>query len=189
MGDGSGGFLLDRRCDGIDKGAAPHSYQDKRPAGEKFGGAGCCPIVMARLVRAICSSRCAATGGPDKPGHDGKGKILLHPPPYPDTHGAVPCRSGAPRPASRPLESIPFQYNSGKTSRSCVAPSEIDLLQAAFHRDELFDLNSGSQQRGAPASGPWRAGSLFSAAGTTADPLRACQGITARSDMVCGRMV
>src|SRR4051794_6505239 len=76
MGDGSGGFLLDRRCDGIDKGAAPHGYQDKRPAGEKFGGAGCCPIVMARLVRAICSSRCAATGGPDKPGLTGKERSL-----------------------------------------------------------------------------------------------------------------
>src|SRR5690348_9802090 len=27
--------------------------------------------VMARLVRAIYSSTCAATGGPDTPGHDG----------------------------------------------------------------------------------------------------------------------
>ncbi|PPQ26319.1 hypothetical protein CCS01_30305 [Rhodopila globiformis] len=29
-------------------------------------------IVMARLVRATYSSTCAATGGPDKPGHDGE---------------------------------------------------------------------------------------------------------------------
>jgi hypothetical protein len=28
---------------------------------------------MARLVRATCSSTCAATGGPDKPGHDASG--------------------------------------------------------------------------------------------------------------------
>ena len=32
--------------------------------------------VMARLVRAINSSTCAATGGPDKPGHDGWGTSL-----------------------------------------------------------------------------------------------------------------
>ena len=30
-------------------------------------------IVMARLVRAIYSSTCAATGGPDTPGHDDAG--------------------------------------------------------------------------------------------------------------------
>jgi hypothetical protein len=30
-------------------------------------------VVMARLVRAIYASASAATGGPDRPGHDEKG--------------------------------------------------------------------------------------------------------------------
>ena len=32
-------------------------------------------FVMARLVRATCSSTCAATGGPDEPGHDDVGTL------------------------------------------------------------------------------------------------------------------
>src|SRR3954469_15347392 len=40
------------------------NYQDKGPAGEKFGGAGCCSIVMARLVRASCRGTRAGGDGP-----------------------------------------------------------------------------------------------------------------------------
>ena len=36
----------------------------------------CALFVMARLVRAIYSSTCAATDGPDKPGHDDAGAPL-----------------------------------------------------------------------------------------------------------------
>src|SRR4051794_37981686 len=31
----------------------------------------------------------------DKPGHDERGRILLHPPPYPDTHGGGPDLASA----------------------------------------------------------------------------------------------
>src|SRR6478736_4285195 len=39
---------------------------------ERFAAA-MAPTVMARLVRAIYSSTCAATGGPHTPGHDDAG--------------------------------------------------------------------------------------------------------------------
>jgi hypothetical protein len=72
--------------------ACPHSYQDQRrpkkdlaaqavaspswPSPGLSGGSSG-PSVAARAGR----------DGPDKPSHDDAGKILLCPPPYPDTHG------------------------------------------------------------------------------------------------------
>src|SRR4051794_500348 len=39
----------------VDGRAKPRGYQDKGPAGEKFGRAGCCPIVMAGRVPTACT--------------------------------------------------------------------------------------------------------------------------------------
>src|SRR5690349_7108560 len=51
----------------VDGRAWPHRYQDQRSLEEGL---------------AIRSSTCAATDGPDKPGHDDKAKVRLRPAPY-----------------------------------------------------------------------------------------------------------
>jgi hypothetical protein len=56
--------------DGRDK---PHGYQDK-----------------AQPERSLAEASLFHRHGPDKPGHDGGGKAVLRPTPYPDTHGAKP---------------------------------------------------------------------------------------------------
>src|SRR5690242_16662158 len=55
--------------DGPDKAYRMHRSRER-------SAAAVADTVMARLVRAVNSSACTATGGPDKPGHDDVGPFM-----------------------------------------------------------------------------------------------------------------